>query len=135
MVSVIDCPACKRKLRLPEELLGQKVQCPSCGMAFEARLFDVPLLSRTEAAIPPNPSKGDPPPASRLPAQDEVESESPRPGVRLPCPFCGEPIRANAVICRFCGEDINDGEGIESDTAFNYRRPRRDCEPHRGSLI
>jgi len=23
-----------------------------------------------------------------------------------PCPACGEPIRANALKCRFCGEDI-----------------------------
>jgi predicted Zn finger-like uncharacterized protein len=31
-----DCPSCNRKLRVPDELLGKKVKCPTCGTVFQA---------------------------------------------------------------------------------------------------
>jgi len=31
---VIFCPSCNHKLRVPEELLGQVVQCPMCRLVF-----------------------------------------------------------------------------------------------------
>ena len=34
MPEVIECPECRRKLNLPEGLLGEQVQCPSCGTTF-----------------------------------------------------------------------------------------------------
>ncbi|GIW79642.1 MAG: hypothetical protein KatS3mg105_1449 [Gemmatales bacterium] len=34
MYHLIHCPECFRKLRIPEEWLGAKVQCPSCGSMF-----------------------------------------------------------------------------------------------------
>ncbi len=34
MPEVITCPACQRKLQLPSELLGRKVQCPTCSQTF-----------------------------------------------------------------------------------------------------
>jgi hypothetical protein len=30
----IYCPSCNHKVRVPEELLGQPVQCPLCGLIF-----------------------------------------------------------------------------------------------------
>jgi hypothetical protein len=30
----IDCPACRRSLRVPDELIGQLVKCPSCLSEF-----------------------------------------------------------------------------------------------------
>lgn len=30
----IDCPSCHRQLQIPENLIGKKVQCPSCGLNF-----------------------------------------------------------------------------------------------------
>ena len=33
---VIYCPACNHKLRVPESLLGQLVQCPECQTSFTA---------------------------------------------------------------------------------------------------
>src|SRR5437879_4667466 len=36
MPEVIDCPQCERKLRVPDELLGRAVQCPTCGATFAA---------------------------------------------------------------------------------------------------
>jgi hypothetical protein len=38
MQEVISCPSCRRKLQTPQALLGQDVQCPTCGATFVARL-------------------------------------------------------------------------------------------------
>jgi hypothetical protein len=34
MHEIISCPSCQRKLQVPESLLGQDVQCPTCGATF-----------------------------------------------------------------------------------------------------
>ena len=38
MANVISCPSCDRQLRVPDELLGQSVKCPSCNETFTAAL-------------------------------------------------------------------------------------------------
>ncbi len=38
MQEIISCPSCKRKLQVPEGLIGQDVQCPTCGATFTARV-------------------------------------------------------------------------------------------------
>jgi hypothetical protein len=39
MATTVICPSCSRKLRLPDDLLGQEVRCPACKKIFatEAR--------------------------------------------------------------------------------------------------
>ncbi len=39
MATTVVCPACSRKLRLPDDLLGKEVRCPGCKKIFatEAR--------------------------------------------------------------------------------------------------
>src|SRR5262245_65595752 len=34
MPNVVRCPSCDRKLRIPDEMLGKKVKCPSCRADF-----------------------------------------------------------------------------------------------------
>lgn len=36
MSDIVQCPFCPRKLQVPAEVLGQQVQCPSCGRTFVA---------------------------------------------------------------------------------------------------
>lgn len=36
MPEIIACPDCERTLRVPDDLLGRKVKCPSCGITFIA---------------------------------------------------------------------------------------------------
>jgi predicted Zn finger-like uncharacterized protein len=36
MPEIIACPDCERTLRVPDNLLGRKVKCPSCGITFTA---------------------------------------------------------------------------------------------------
>jgi predicted Zn finger-like uncharacterized protein len=64
MANVISCPKCERQLRVPDDLLGQSVKCPSCSETFTATL-----------------PKNEPPP-SRAPARDEDDRPSRRPPPR-----------------------------------------------------
>jgi hypothetical protein len=54
---LVNCSECSRQLRVPDELLGKKVKCPSCGVIFFAEA----------------PGKSAPPP----PPPDEEEEERP----------------------------------------------------------
>jgi hypothetical protein len=38
MAEVLTCPKCERKLQVPETLMGQDVQCPTCAATFLAQL-------------------------------------------------------------------------------------------------
>src|SRR5262245_9977227 len=51
MPLLVNCPACSRKLRIPDEFAGRKVKCPTCGEPFDA-----------------NPSPGGAPPSAETPA-------------------------------------------------------------------
>jgi hypothetical protein len=46
----IYCPSCNRKVRVPEEMLGQPVQCPLCQLIFVA-----PVRGPAHAASQPPP--------------------------------------------------------------------------------
>jgi hypothetical protein len=37
MAEIVTCPACARKLQVPEDFFGKTVQCPECKQMFEAR--------------------------------------------------------------------------------------------------
>jgi predicted Zn finger-like uncharacterized protein len=63
MPDIITCPKCERKLRVPDELLGQDVKCPTCSATFTA--------SGASAGPPP------PPPPPREP-EPEPHRVSPR---------------------------------------------------------
>lgn len=58
----IYCPACNQKLRVPEEMLGQVVQCPLCNLVFAA-----PVRGGGHGEIPP--------PAVRRVAEADVPPE------------------------------------------------------------
>ncbi len=42
MPEVIACPECQRSLRVSDDLLGERVKCPSCGTEFTAALDTPP---------------------------------------------------------------------------------------------
>jgi hypothetical protein len=137
MPTIVDCPACTRKLNVPEEMLGRQVRCPDCGGTFAAGAGGI---------LPPEPPDPDDlpdlsPVAPRVDAPAAVTVGTPLPapaaatntGLR-PCPHCGEKIDTAAVHCRFCGEDL--AEEIARPWERQYAPiTRRDCEPHRGVLI
>jgi predicted Zn finger-like uncharacterized protein len=144
---ITDCPSCSRKVRVPEELLGKLVRCPTCGHTFTASLTP----AQTDAGDNPHP--GDRPPTLELdePAQVPQTGESPpepasapepvrrqSPDDLQPCPYCGERIAANALRCKYCGEVLDEEEEDDERPWEESRRRfrgRRDAEPHRGVLI
>src|SRR5438105_10355577 len=78
MPEVIQCPKCNRKLRVPDNLLGKKVKCPSCSTAFtaaagEEELPTAPLIEEDEA---PKVAPRKPPPRPR---EEAIEERSDRP--------------------------------------------------------
>ena len=132
---IIDRPSCGRKLRVPDDLLGKPVKCPTCEHAFQATTAHDP------APPPPTPGAAIAPAAAGDEHTAAFGPEAHRPtgeadDVR-PCPSCGERIDKDAARCRFCGEDVEDGQEEDDRPWDDSRRfrGRRDAEPHRGTLI
>ena len=94
MSLTILCPACQRPLRVPENLLGQAVKCPSCTHVFAAP-------AAVEAEAPRHPSKH----PTRDEDYEEDQEEAPRRSHRNEkyCVECGSIIRARAELCPNCG--------------------------------
>src|SRR5438094_504099 len=109
MTIIADCPSCNRKLRVPEELLGKEVRCPTCGTTF------------TASGSSGEPS---PPPARQPPEEEEKPWEEP---LDEPAP----PKRR--VPSRERDEDFDDED--DDDRPWRRSGRRRDLQPHRGSLI
>jgi hypothetical protein len=40
----INCPSCRGPLRVPDELFGQRVQCPTCRAIFSAEVDEPPTV-------------------------------------------------------------------------------------------
>src|SRR5262245_35393682 len=66
MPHVINCPQCKRQLRVPDELVGTEVKCPSCSVKFRAE-------AAGGVAAPPAP-----PPTMEEGIQEKQQSVRPR---------------------------------------------------------
>jgi hypothetical protein len=107
MPEIINCPSCQRKLQVPEALLGQDVQCPTCGATFTAA-----VAGPTPAPLPPAP----PPPEK--PAYD-VESAAPE----------------RREASRRPRDDYDDYEDYDDYGERRRPRRRRDLLPHRGSTV
>jgi hypothetical protein len=61
MAEIITCPKCDRKLQVPEQYLGQTVQCPECLHQFVAQQSAVsatPIPASNAPSSPPNASAG-----------------------------------------------------------------------------
>jgi predicted Zn finger-like uncharacterized protein len=66
MPEIVNCPQCARQLRVPDELLGKKVKCPTCGTNFNAELAEPSPAPSPEPRRPLGP-----PPGVRRPREDE----------------------------------------------------------------
>jgi predicted Zn finger-like uncharacterized protein len=162
MATIVDCPSCNRKLRVPDELLGKKVKCPTCSGTFDAVAASASSSSASSGSVEPQLSLGeksalpssDPnspappgsferPEASGTPAseQETLPHYPSKPDDEAdlePCPYCGEKIAKDATRCTFCGEELEDEDKGDRpwDQGYRpYRDVRRDSEPHRGTLI
>ena len=71
----IHCPECKKPLKLPEELLGQTVKCPSCQTKFTASAGEVEAPSTAVSPKPPLAAAPTEPEWSEPELMDEDEEE------------------------------------------------------------
>src|SRR5437764_749206 len=70
MAEIVNCPQCDRKLRVPDELLGKKVKCPTCGETFTAE------VAEPSPPPPPEPRRPEgPPPGVAGPRDVEADDE------------------------------------------------------------
>jgi hypothetical protein len=51
MQEIINCPSCQRRLQVPDTLIGQDVQCPTCSATFVASLGGSPAKPAEKAAV------------------------------------------------------------------------------------
>jgi hypothetical protein len=107
---IVSCSNCQKKLQVPEDLLGQEVQCPSCGTSFTAGTAPPPLPLPPHAVQP-----------ERKEPKTEPEAEA-------------DVYRRSAGGRRRYVEEDDHGRE-EGDEREGRRARRRDQEPHRGSLI
>jgi predicted Zn finger-like uncharacterized protein len=74
MPEIVNCPQCDRKLRVPDELLGKKVKCPTCGNTFTAEVAEPPLPP-PPAPEPESRRALAPPPGLTDPREDDYEDD------------------------------------------------------------
>src|SRR5262245_53845376 len=101
------CPTCGRELRVPDDLVGKKVKCPSCQTEFMAN------VEGSASAPPPALEEHDEPP--RRAEREEAYQEK-------------GPARR-----RSRERDMDRDDDYDDDRPV--RRERRSYEPHRGVMI
>jgi len=145
MATQVACPSCSRTLRVPDELLGGAVQCPTCGTTFDAAIPPAPVSELPPLQLSLDDDEGRPAqsipkvPAYRLVQLPPGPAPPPRPADARdaelrPCPFCRELIRRKVRRCPYCDEILRDADD-RSEERLASLGVRRDCEPHRGRLI
>jgi hypothetical protein len=122
MSTVIHCPSCNRNLRVPPNLLGQKVKCPSCTAVFVAEQpsGEEPVLEFAQEETPSQPSR-----PREIPASEQDDAEAPPPRRRRPSTRPEEDY----------DEEFSAEEEYDEPRRTGRRRRRRDMRPHRGTLI
>ncbi len=102
-----SCHQCGKTFKAPDDATGQSSRCPGCGSpvtclepVYDAELVEAPsAVAQWLDASDPDPDGAGAMAMAAAPVEAEAD-----PGVRKPCPMCGEMIVATAAKCRFCGE-------------------------------
>lgn len=112
-----DCPHCAKVLKTAADKAGVRAKCPGCG-----ELITVPGPDRpVEAPAFDRSSETDSPPGDSSPAPAVPSAPVSAPDTK-PCPMCGAHIKAAAVRCRFCGEDLGPALPRQLDAGDIIRR-------------
>jgi hypothetical protein len=108
-----SCPSCGKTLRVPDDLLGRNVKCPSCQTQFVASEG----AGAAESPPPLPPTEGREAPSGRRPRDDEgYREEAPAPR-------------------RSSRRELDRDDDFDDEYDDRPRRRRRDYAPHRGTLI
>jgi predicted Zn finger-like uncharacterized protein len=127
---IVDCPECKRTLRVPSDLIGKLVKCPTCGHTFTG-------ASVEPEALPP-PSSAEEPPERASPVNDPDDYDEERARQRRQRAHKKEE-EAEDERQRRRSRSRSRSRWEDDDDDDDERRPRgrrrRGMVPHRGSAI
>ena len=117
MAEIVTCPACDKKLQVPEDFFGKTVQCPECKQQFLAQATGAPATATQSA------------PAGSVPAWEKP------PGRDLARVPDDEPRRRSSRDYDEDEEDRPRRRRTRDDEDDHDRRRRRRLTPHRGGMI
>ena len=99
---IVNCPHCKQSLEVPQEMINDEIDCPSCSNHFQFRRPQPKLKAAPKRFINLKPKP--------LPELKDFEIQlAPVPSKTKFCPFCGEEILTVAIKCKHCHS------GLKSD--------------------
>ena len=100
---LFNCPHCNQQMEAEEGWLGMQTECPHCKQIITIENSEFPQVV-----------------GSAVQVESSIRAEK-------PCPFCGQPIKKEAIICKYCKRDLT---GIPSkpqeEETFPYICPECD---------
>lgn len=108
MPIVVQCGSCKKQFKAGDHLAGKKVKCPGC---------QTPLVVPAGQAAPKQQQQAPQGSSAADLLDDELPTHhAPYGQAEVKCPYCGVPVKPDAVLCVECGYDFRKGKQIVPDT-------------------
>jgi predicted Zn finger-like uncharacterized protein len=138
---LVSCPECQRKLRVPNDLIGKQVKCPTCGQTFKAD-------PAAQAPAPPPPAAEGKPARTSKVGRDKDDDDD-RAVARRRARDDEDDDDRSRRRSRSRRDDDDDDEDRprrrrsrysrddddDDDDDDDPRRRRRDLAPHRASTV